>query len=303
MILGIDEVGRGCWAGPVCVAAVVLGDAKINGLNDSKKLSKKKRQSLALEIKQKAAGVGIGWASAGYIDHHGIVGGLIKAAKSAHAQVNADYDEIIIDGTSNFLAPVEATVLARADQLIPAVSAASIVAKVARDTYMASLDSVFPEYEFSKHVGYGTAIHQAALRANGPSRLHRMSFAPLRNLKLAAINDIELTSGRYAENMAANHLRGLGYEIIDRNWRTRWCEIDIIAVKDKVIYFVEVKYRKNSLQGGGLDYVTDTKKKQMRFAAEYWRVSNKQNSTDARLGAVEVSGSNFKITSFIDNIV
>lgn len=108
-------------------------------------------------------------------------------------------------------------------------------------------------------------------------------------------------TGRQAEDAAAEYLSSKKFEILSQNWRTRWCEIDIVAKKKKIIYFVEVKYRKRADFGGGLDYITPTKLKQMKFAAEFW-ISNNNWSGDYRISAIEVSGSSFEITEFLENL-
>lgn len=108
--------------------------------------------------------------------------------------------------------------------------------------------------------------------------------------------------GRQAELIAADYLRGQGYRILTQNWRTRWCEIDLIASKGSVIYFVEVKYRSRMSQGLGLDYVTPKKLQQMRFAAELWLASNQRGAVDYRLGALEVSGAQYEITAWLDDL-
>ena len=165
-ILGIDEVGRGPWAGPLVVGACVLGDAQIEGLTDSKKLTPKKREALAPIIREQAA-VGLGWISAEELDRIGLSQALCKAARAAVKQIKVPFHEIIIDGTVNFLRDTplasHVQVLKKADLLVPEVSAASIVAKVARDEYMYQLAKKYPGYGFEKHVGYGTAAHKAAL--------------------------------------------------------------------------------------------------------------------------------------------
>lgn len=107
--------------------------------------------------------------------------------------------------------------------------------------------------------------------------------------------------GRAAEEAAANYLLGRGYEIIDQNWRRRSCEIDIVARKNGVVYFVEVKYRINDKQGSGLEYITPAKLKQMTFAANMWVAENNWNG-DYQLAAIEVSGSDYAISDFIDSL-
>jgi ribonuclease HII len=181
MIVGIDEAGRGCWAGPLVVAAVVLHEPII-GLNDSKKLSKKQRELLAIEIKQKAS-FGIGWIEAKVIDNIGLTRATQTAMAEALSQLNEAYDEIVIDGNFNYLPEqINVTVLPKADALVPAVSAASILAKVARDTYMTNVAIDYPQYQFERHVGYGTALHHQLLKLHGVCELHRLSYKPIQAL-------------------------------------------------------------------------------------------------------------------------
>ena len=179
-ILGIDEVGRGPWAGPLVVGACVLGDAQIDGLTDSKKLTPKKREALAPIIREKAA-VGLGWVSAEELDRIGLSAALCKACREAVKQIHVPYHEIVIDGTVNFLRDTPLSgyvqVLKKADLLVPEVSAASIVAKVARDEYMYKLAEKYPGYGFEKHVGYGTAAHKAALEKLGVCPEHRKELS------------------------------------------------------------------------------------------------------------------------------
>jgi ribonuclease HII len=184
IILGIDEVGRGCWAGPLVVGAVILGkDIQIDGLTDSKLLTKTKREELAEIIQAKAEFVGLGWVEAYEIDEFGLTKSMMLGIKRAIKDAPA-VDKIIIDGPINYLSmykerPCTVRAMVRADQTVPAVSAASIVAKVARDNYMASLASNLPKYGFESHVGYGTKAHQEALAIYGPSQVHRLSFKPV----------------------------------------------------------------------------------------------------------------------------
>jgi ribonuclease HII len=182
MIMGIDEVGRGCWAGPLVAGAVVL-HAPIAGLADSKKLTKKMRDNLALEIYEKAD-VGLGWVTSTEVDALGLTKAVGLAMERAYAQITSPYDEIIIDGNINYFADnPKARAVIRADGSVPSVSAASIVAKVARDTYMTNeAHTKHPEYGFANHVGYGTKAHIAALEGFGITPLHRQSYKPIQRL-------------------------------------------------------------------------------------------------------------------------
>lgn len=177
--MGIDEVGRGCLAGPLVAGAVVLG-APIQGLKDSKKLTKLRREQLDAEIRVSCLAYGLGWVTAIEIDQLGLTAAVRLAMERALAQVTIPYAQIIIDGNYNFFAgnPKAITIIG-ADNTVPAVSAASIIAKVARDRYMAEMSTKFPGYSFDTHVGYGTAAHLAALKTAGICELHRRSFKPV----------------------------------------------------------------------------------------------------------------------------
>jgi ribonuclease HII len=183
MIVGIDEVGRGCWAGPLVAGAVVLNQ-DIVGLKDSKILSKLQRTKLSREIYESAAAIGLGWVSAREVDALGLTEAVRLAMQRAIAQIELPYDEIIIDGNYNFLSTdSRAQAVVKADGSIPAVSAASIVAKVARDEWMCSKAAQdFPLYGFEKHVGYGTKLHRDMLRLHGVCSLHRLSYKPIKQL-------------------------------------------------------------------------------------------------------------------------
>ena len=305
-ILGIDEVGRGPWAGPLVVGACVLGDAKIDGLTDSKKLSAKKREQLAAEIHQKAA-CGLGWIPASELDEIGLSAALRKACRMAVKQLSesgASFHEIIIDGTVNFLSDTKLSpyvqILKKADLLVPEVSAASIIAKVARDNYMIELAKKYPEYAFEKHVGYGTAAHKNALLQHGVCPEHRKSFRPIREIMQyqtdKSAHDNTTRRGRAGENAVAEYLREQGYEIIAQNWKNKYCEIDLVAQKNKQLLFVEVKYRKNS---DGLEAITSQKLQQMRFAAEYYLASNELADIDCQLAAASVDGAEFSVKDFL----
>ena len=309
MIVGIDEVGRGPWAGPLVVGAVVLG-CDIDGLTDSKKLTKKRREILSAEILEKAAAVGLGWVHADEIDELGLSASLVEATKRALTQITVPYHEIIIDGTVNFLADTGkgpyVTTLKKADLLIPSVSAASIVAKVARDRFMEEQHEIYPAYGFGSHVGYGTAAHRAAIARHGVTPLHRLSFAPLAKYRgaveptgSAAAGATTKTVGDRAESVVANYLKKNGHEIVERNWKTKFCEIDIVSSLGETIYFTEVKYRQTAAQGGGMAAITPKKLRQMRFAAEYYAVKNRASDTDLMLAAASVSGDTFEFREWI----
>lgn len=308
MILGIDEVGRGAWAGPLVVGAVVLGGAQIEGLTDSKKLTAKRRRELAGEIKEKAVAIGLGWVSAETIDRIGLSEALKMATRLAVKEIKVPYDEIIIDGTIKLLDDDRVTTMKQADLLVPSVSAASIVAKVARDYYMSEVvHKEHPGYSFDKHVGYGTALHSFALAEHGPMELHRLSFNPVKKalgLEISQPKKIEKvteTAGRIAEKAAAQYLVDSGHDILAQNWRTKLCEIDIVSQKDQTVYLVEVKYRKKQTQGDGLQAITPKKLRQMTFAARMWQHWHGFTG-DMQLGVISMSGEPPRVDEFLDSI-
>lgn len=306
MILGIDEVGRGPWAGPLVVGAVVLNDdAPIDGLTDSKKLTKKRREALDVLIRERASGYGLGWVLAEEIDRIGLSAALRLATFRAVEQVKTPYTEIIIDGTINFLKETTkgayVTTMPKADLLIQSVSAASIIAKVARDTYMAEQDTVYPGYRFASHVGYGTAAHRQAIDTLGVTPLHRLSFAPLHKYKPApAAEHTTKSIGDKAETFASNFLEHGGHTVLERNWKTKFCEVDIISVKGSTLYFTEVKYRKDDTHGDGLAAITQKKQQQMRFAAEYYVAARKLGDVSAKLAVIAVTDSPMRVSNYLE---
>lgn len=291
MILGIDEVGRGPWAGPLVIGAVVLGDAVIDGLTDSKKLSKKRREELDGIIRESAAGFGLGWVHADEIDELGLAEALRLATIRAVEQIKVPYHEIMIDGTINFLKGTKkgafVTTLPKGDLLVPSISAASIIAKVARDNFMTEQDVLYPEYGFKSHVGYGTSVHKKALDTHGVTPLHRKSFAPIAKLVSAPTSK---QIGDAAEAVVASYLTEAGHEILRRNWKTKFCEIDIVSLKNGTIYFTEVKYRKQSAQGGAIAAITPTKLQKMKFAAELFISSGRFEKYEQRLAVATLNG-------------
>lgn len=180
VVLGMDEVGRGCWAGPLVVAAVVLRH-RISGIRDSKLLSRSARERLAPIIRRRAVAFGLGWVDPSEIDQLGLTAGVRLAYERALREIAIEVDEIIIDGNYNFLAgDTRVRTMIKADQHVSVVSAASIIAKVARDEFMREQAKEYPVYGFDRHVGYGTKAHRTALLQYGPCALHRRSFRPLR---------------------------------------------------------------------------------------------------------------------------
>ena len=177
MICGVDEAGRGPLAGPVCAAAVILPKGlELPGLNDSKKLTDKKRRELFPVIKEQAIAYGIGLASHEEIDEINILQATYLAMERAIAQLEGKADFALIDGNraKDFGLPVRTVV--KGDSLSASIAAASVLAKVTRDDIMLEMAKEYPEYGFEVHKGYGTKAHYEALRAHGHSAIHRLTF-------------------------------------------------------------------------------------------------------------------------------
>ena len=177
IVCGVDEAGRGPLAGPVCAAAVILpANAEIPGLNDSKKLTDKKRRELMPIIKEMALAYGIAFADEHEIDEINILQATYLAMQRAIDQLSVRPDLALVDGNraGNFGLPVKTVV--KGDSLSASIAAASVLAKVTRDDLMLQMAEQYPQYGFEIHKGYGTKAHYAALTEHGPSPIHRMTF-------------------------------------------------------------------------------------------------------------------------------
>ena len=180
LIAGVDEVGRGPLVGDVVTASVILDPNKpIEGLTDSKKLSEKKRTALAEIIKRDALAWAIGRADPSEIDELNILHATMLAMQRAVARLDIQPEHVLIDGNRVPELPIAGNAVVKGDALVPEISAASIIAKVARDQEMDELDQIHPEYGFAKHKGYPTKLHFEMLAKYGPTPHHRKSFKPV----------------------------------------------------------------------------------------------------------------------------
>lgn len=184
--VGIDEVGRGCWAGPLLIVAAKVRENCILpiGLADSKTLSKMKRELLYPEIVESCV-LGEGWVQPEEIDKYGLSKGMRIGVARALMELGTLTDEhILMDGVTNYCPPefTNVEVMAKADSISPIVSAASIYAKVTRDRHMFRAAKFYPFYGFEKHVGYGTRLHMDLLKLHGVSKIHRLSYKPVQAL-------------------------------------------------------------------------------------------------------------------------
>ncbi|MCK7579121.1 MAG: ribonuclease HII [Chromatiales bacterium] len=180
LIAGVDEAGRGPLAGPVCAAAVILDPTRpIAGIGDSKKLSPARRERLEPLIREQALAWSVAWASAEEIDRINILQATLLAMRRAVESLQIRPERVLIDGNRCPELDIAAAAIVGGDGSVPAIGAASILAKVARDRFMVELDAECPGYGFAKHKGYPTREHLDAIERLGPCRWHRLSFAPL----------------------------------------------------------------------------------------------------------------------------
>lgn len=187
LVAGLDEAGRGAWAGPVVAGAVILpADESIRdllmGVRDSKELSSEKRDELAPKIKDYVIAWGVGESSAAEIDEIGILPATRLAMSRAMSMMRREPAHLLIDALFLPDEDIPQTALIKGDQRSLSIAAASILAKTHRDGWMVNCEKDYPQYEFAKHKGYGTAIHQQRLKEFGPSQIHRMSYAPVKEL-------------------------------------------------------------------------------------------------------------------------
>lgn len=182
IVCGVDEAGRGPLAGPVCAAAVILPEGLvIDGVNDSKKLSEKKREILYEIIKNKSVSYSINFASVEEIEELNILQATFLAMKRAINGLSKIPDVALIDGNRAPNLEIKTVTVVKGDSLSQSIACASILAKVTRDALMKNMASKYPEYFFEKHKGYGTALHVEMIKKYGPSPIHRLSF--LRKIK------------------------------------------------------------------------------------------------------------------------
>lgn len=186
LVAGVDEAGRGAWAGPVIAAAVILplddpaALAALHGVTDSKQLTARQRETLAARIRAHALGFGLGGASAAQIDRDGIISATRIAMQRAVSMVRPAPTALLIDAVDlRANVPLPQEFMPYGDTLSLSIAAASILAKVSRDRFMRQLDDLYPGYDFARHKGYGTAHHRARLSALGASPMHRRTFKPV----------------------------------------------------------------------------------------------------------------------------
>lgn len=280
---GVDEAGRGPLAGDVYAAAVILDpDNPIDGLNDSKKLTEKRREALFPEIQEKALAWSIGIATVEEIDSVNILEATYLAMRRAVEGLKVKPSMALVDGNRNPGLGIPTRLLVKGDATSASVAAASILAKVARDRYMKELAEQYPEYRFEQHKGYGTALHYEMLDEFGISPVHRLSF-----LKKYLAEQKDPSAGNRGEAIVSQYLVGEGCRIVTAGYRTYYGEIDLIAEQGEEVLFVEVKTRSSDALDAPAASVTEAKQLRLLRAAAQWMEENR-TSLQPRFDVAEV---------------
>lgn len=292
-IAGIDEAGRGPLAGPVVAAAVVFDQSSeiIEDVRDSKMISARKREQVYDKITAGAKAIGIGLVSPEEIDRINILRATHKAMRQAIGRLKLKIDHILVDGPGLPDKIYPQTAIIGGDRLCYSIAAASIVAKVYRDRIMVAMDRVFPGYGFAKHKGYGTVEHLKAVRKLKPCPIHRKSFSGVREY-LVDIQNVANNRylGKYGEDLAAYYLYSNGFTIIQRNFHAgAYGEIDIIATKDDVLSFVEVKTQRHQVFGQPVSWVDERKMEQLGLIADAFISQHPELDLDCRFDVIGVS--------------
>lgn len=268
---GVDEAGRGPLAGDVYAAAVILDPSHpIEGLNDSKKLTEKKREALFPEIQEKALSWAVGIATVEEIETYNILQATFLAMRRAVEKLSVRPSMALVDGNRNPGLDIPTRLLVKGDGISAAVAAASIMAKVSRDHYMQQVDADYPQYQFAKHKGYGTKLHYEMLDLYGESPIHRHSFLK----KYYHQRENIPTTGSRGEILAADYLTRQGCEVLSRNWHASSGEIDLIAKKGENLLFVEVKTRSAGMIATPAEAVTFSKRRKLTETAKAYLLQN-----------------------------
>jgi len=301
-ICGIDEAGRGPLAGPVFAAAVVLSAGiDLPGLGDSKKLTEKARVRLFGEITEKALAYGVASASNEEIDALNILNATFLAMNRAFDKLKVKPSLTLVDGNRDPKIKGLSRCIVGGDGKSASIAAASILAKVTRDRYMAEMAERHPQYGFEKHKGYGTKLHYERLREHGPSEIHRQTFLK----KWKAQNDSKdgaalspgagggdtragaRQRGKWGEKLALDYLKKKSYKYVAEGYRSHFGEIDLIVKNAEHLVFVEVKLRKNRDYAYARESVGRDKQRKITATANLWLASHK-TSLQPRFDVIEV---------------
>jgi ribonuclease HII len=302
VVAGLDEVGRGAWAGPVvaCAAVLPLGlptlEEDLVGIRDSKRLTPARRSQFHERISKLAVSLGLGVVSSSRLDELGVVAATKLAMKRALDGLAVSPDYLLVDGFPLAYRGLPHVGLPGGDDLCMSISAASIVAKVERDRMMVILDGVYPGFDFGQHKGYGTPRHREALERLGPCPVHRLSYAPMKytfegqgvNPGQTGASNRRAQLGRRGERMAAKHLEEQGYVICQTNYRCEVGEMDIVALDGECLAFVEVRTRKSRKYGSPEESITAAKRQKLIEVAQTYLQEHESEPLDWRIDVVSI---------------
>ncbi len=272
-IAGLDEAGRGSLAGPIVAAAVILPKIlpdTLSYVNDSKKMAPKARIKAEVEIKKAAVAWALGVVSEKVIEKDGISRAGRAAMLLAFRKLHPTPDYLLIDAFELPQKDIPQIAIVKGDTKSVSIAAASVLAKTERDRIMGIQHKLWPVYRFDQHKGYGTARHVETLKLEGPCPIHRRNFNPTKQiLNLNTQHRLSLPpgTGKAGEAVASYNLRSMGFKIVCTNYVSRYGEIDIVALKDGRVAFVEVKTRRNSTYGKPEESLTHTKALKLTRAA------------------------------------
>jgi ribonuclease HII len=298
-IAGIDEAGRGPLAGPVVAACVVLPfEADFALVADSKALSDQARRSALDELRSKGSAVGIGEASPVEIDARNILRATHLAMRRAVQNCPVRPSFALVDGLPVPDLPVSHRAIIRGDATCLSIAAASIVAKVTRDTIMTDLDTTYPGYGFARHKGYATPAHLEALSRLGPCPVHRRSFTPVRELRSASSQclfptpeDRSATAdgvGREGERLARLYLERIGHRILATRFRSGNTDIDIVSADGNDVVFTEVKSSRHGAGESPSAGLSAAQQARIARAASRYLMQHSQGDVSCRFDVVEV---------------
>lgn len=315
-VAGLDEVGRGAWAGPLVAAATILPlgsstlAADLDGIRDSKRLPPRRRVHFYERIKQTASAVGVGVVGSRLLDQLGVVEATKLAMRRALSNLPSPADYLLVDYFPLSYRDLPNMGIVGGDDLCYSIAAASIVAKVVRDGMMEALDGIYPGYVFGQHKGYGTPQHREALNRIGPCPIHRLSYAPMRLMietngqgrQAERASDGRSDLGRLGEGVAAQYLEERGYVICEMNYRCAVGEIDIVALDGECLAFVEVRTRKSTMFGSPEESITAAKKQKLIEVAETYLQERQSQPLDWRIDVVAIQMSSHGVLRHLELI-
>ena len=291
-VAGVDEVGRGCLAGPVVAAAVVLppeaaGAGELFDLDDSKLLDTETRARLRDEILDMAVAWSVAAVTAEEIDRINILEASMEAMRTAISGLEPPPDQVLVDGSRTPGSGLPETAVVDGDARSLTIAAASVVAKEHRDRLMRGFHRQFPQYDFASNKGYASPAHREALARHGPCLLHRRTFSPLAQ-RHQLLLDLGPDTGRDGEALAADHLQRMGYRILHRRYRAAGGEVDLIAEDGGCCVFVEVKSTDRASEQPEERVRRDKRRKLVRCARQFVESSEPAGVTEYRFDVVAV---------------